>query len=124
MGTDNEGQRAGLPKELRLAERVARLMDGQFKVPGTGFRFGLDPIIGLIPGAGDAVSFLISGTVLVSLIRGGIPRSLALRMLLNLLLDLVIGGIPVIGDVWDFFHKANRKNLDLAKEYYAGQSGK
>ncbi|MCF8465271.1 MAG: DUF4112 domain-containing protein [Flavobacteriales bacterium] len=106
------------PKELEYAEKLVRLMDDKFKIPFTNFRFGLDPIIGMVPFVGDVVSFVISALIVMSLFRNGVPRSVVLSMVANIILDLLIGGIPVIGDVWDFFNKANRKNLKLARRHF------
>ena len=115
-----------IPEELLWAEKLVRLMDNQFKVPLVNFRFGLDPIIGLIPWVGDLVTFAISGLIIKSLVDAGLPRRLIGKMVLTSLIDLAVGAIPVVGDVWDFFFKANRKNLKLAKEYFEsnGYSGK
>ena len=115
-----------IPKELEYAEKLVALMDDRFKVPFLNFRFGLDPIIGMVPFAGDVVTFLISALIVLALFRNGVPRSVVFTMVANIVLDLLIGGIPVIGDVWDFFNKANRKNLKLARKYFdsTAQSGK
>lgn len=107
-----------IPKELEYAEKLVGLMDDQFKIPFVNFRFGLDPIIGLIPFAGDVITFLISFLIVIALFRNGVPRSIILTMVANIILDLLIGGVPVIGDVWDFFNKANRKNLKLARKHF------
>ncbi|MBI1288044.1 MAG: DUF4112 domain-containing protein [Flavobacteriales bacterium] len=109
---------AAIPKELEYAERLTRLMDDQFKVPFINFRFGLDPILGLIPWVGDLVSFLISALIVSALVRNGMPLGLILRMVANIVFDFLLGGIPVIGGISDFFFKANRKNLVLAREYF------
>lgn len=110
-----------IPKELEWAEKLTRLMDDQFKVPFINFRFGLDPIISLIPWAGDLVSACISVLILTALVRNGMPLLLIGKMVANILFDLLIGGIPVLGSVADFFFKANRRNLELAKEYFESQ---
>jgi hypothetical protein len=110
-----------IPKELEYAERLTRLMDDQFKIPFINFRFGLDPIISLIPWAGDLVSFLISAIIVTALVRNGMPFGLILRMVANIVFDLLIGGVPVLGSIADFFFKANRRNLKLAQEHFAGQ---
>ncbi len=107
-----------IPKELEHAEKLVRLMDDQFRIPVLNIRFGLDPIIGLIPFAGDVITFVISALIIVALVRNGLPRKLVFKMVTNILLDLLIGGIPLLGDVWDFFHKANRKNLKMAKKHF------
>lgn len=111
----------GIPKEIEWAEKLVRLMDSQFKVPFINFRFGLDPLIGLIPWVGDLVTFAISALIVKSLVDEGLPKPLIKKMVLNIILDLAIGAIPIVGDVWDFFYQANRKNLQLAKEYYNGK---
>ncbi|MCF8277583.1 MAG: DUF4112 domain-containing protein [Flavobacteriales bacterium] len=113
-----------IPKELEYAEKLVLLMDGQFKIPFFNFRFGLDPIIGLIPMAGDIVSFIISALIIVALAKNGLPSKVVFKMVWNILLDLLVGGIPIIGDAWDFFNKANRKNLKLARKHFETQSGK
>jgi hypothetical protein len=110
-----------ISKEIEWAERLVSLMDDKFKIPFINFSFGLDPLIGLIPVIGDLVSLAISGLILKGLIRSGMPKRLITKMIVNLLLDFLIGEIPVIGDVWDFFNKANRKNLKLAKEHFAAK---
>ena len=110
-----------IPKEIEWAEKLVHLMDDKFKVPIINFRFGLDPIIGLVPVVGDLVSLAISALIVKGLVTAGMPRGLILKMVANIVLDFLIGEIPVIGDVWDFFNQANRKNLKLAREYFESQ---
>lgn len=107
---------------LRWVEHIARLMDSKFKVPGTKRSFGLDPILGLIPIVGDAVSALISGGLIMYMVRFGVSRKVIYLMLVNTVLDATIGSIPVIGWVFDFYYKANTRNIRLLKEHY--QDGK
>lgn len=107
---------------LRWIESVSSVMDNKFRVPGTNFRFGLDPILGLIPGAGSAASFAISAGLLVTMVKHGVSRKVLVLMFLNLALDATIGSIPVIGNIFDFFYKANQRNLNLLKKHY--QEGK
>ena len=113
-------------KDIRLAEKLVKLMDSKFKIPFINFRFGIDPLIGLVPWVGDVVSFLISALIIKSLVSAGLPRPLIINMIWNIILDLGIGSVPVLGDIWDFFNKANRKNLKLAKEHFEthGYKGK
>src|SRR5690242_6517964 len=105
-------------RDLRKVERLARLMDSQFRVPGTDMRFGLDGIIGLIPGVGDMATFAVSGYMLVLMARNGASGYVLTRMTLNILIDALIGSIPFIGDIFDFAFKANMRNLRLMQEYY------
>jgi hypothetical protein len=105
-------------KALRHMDMLAKLMDGQFRIPGTEFRFGLDALIGLIPGAGDFSSFLISAYMLTVLAKNGASGFVLSRMVLNIVIDALIGSIPVAGDLFDFVFKANQRNMKLMHEHY------
>ncbi len=94
-------------------QRLAWLLDDSFKLPGTQRRFGLDPIIGLIPGIGDLVGAGLSLYLMGEAARLGAPRALLMRMAGNVLLEATVGVIPVLGDVFDFYWKANSRNLQL-----------
>jgi len=96
-------------------DRLAWLMDDLFRVPGLGWRFGLDALIGLIPGFGDTATSLASFYILANAVRYGVPKITLLRMGLNLGIDYAIGSLPVVGDVFDAWWKSNRKNLDLLR---------
>ena len=108
-----------IPDELKWIGRMTDLMDNSFRIPVLGIRFGLDPIIGLIPGIGDVITFSISGLLVLSMVRKGASAMLALKMIGNILFDAIIGEVPLIGDATDFFTKANRRNFKLMQEYYA-----
>ena len=97
---------------------LAKLMDSQFKIPGTNIRFGLDPLIGLVPGAGDFVTFLVSGYMMTILAKNGASGFVLARMTLNILIDALVGSIPLLGDVFDVAFKANRRNMKLMHEHY------
>jgi len=97
---------------------LAKLMDSQFRVPGTSFRFGLDALLGLIPGAGDLSTLAISGYMLTIMAKNGASGYLIARMALNIVLDAVIGSIPLLGDLFDAVYKANMRNLRLLEEHY------
>ena len=97
--------------------RLAWLMDNSFRIPGTQMRFGLDGLIGLIPGLGDAVGAIISSHILTQAAQMGAPKSLLLKMAFNIGLDAVLGIIPVVGDVSDFIWKANQRNVQLLNDY-------
>ena len=92
-------------------------MDELVRVPGTRFRFGLNPIIGLIPGVGDAASALISALCLLYAARCGIPKITLARMSLNILINEVVGTVPGIGDGFAFWFRSNVRNRRLLEEH-------
>ncbi|MBC8082669.1 MAG: DUF4112 domain-containing protein [Hymenobacter sp.] len=104
---------------LRWVESISRLLDSQFRVPGTSWRFGLDPIMSLIPVVGGIPSLAVSGILILTMMRHGASGNVVVRMVLNVLLDTVIGAIPIIGNIFDFAYKANERNVRLLKEHYA-----
>ncbi len=101
---------------LAMVRRVTRLMDEQFSVGG--FKFGIDPILNLLPVAGDIGSYLISVALIITMIQHGASGRLAMKMVGNATLDAVIGAIPLIGWIFDFTYKANTRNLKLLTEHY------
>lgn len=101
-------------KVLRdAAELLAKILDTVIPIPGTRFRIGLDPLIGLIPGIGDALAGLLGSTILLMAARLGVPKIVLARMSLNLLLNGAIGAIPGIGDLFSAWFKSNVRNVDL-----------
>ena len=104
---------------LLWVERISRLLDSQFKVPGTTWRFGLDPIMGLIPVVGGLPSLAISGILIMTMLRHGASGSLVVRMVFNVVLDALIGAIPIVGSIFDFAYKANDRNVALLRAHYA-----
>lgn len=103
---------------LHHIEKAVRFLDSKFKIPGTPFRFGLDPVIGLIPFAGDIITLLIQGMLATEMLRSGASGRVAARMFINILMDTLLGSVPVIGALIDVFFKANTRNLQLLKEHY------
>ena len=91
-------------------------MDDMFRVPVLGWRFGLDALLGLIPGVGDTSTSLVSFYILAAAVRYRVPKITLLRMGLNIAFDYVIGSLPVVGDVADAWWKSNRMNLDLLRK--------
>ena len=106
-------------ERLRWVERVARLMDSQFRLPGTRFRFGLDPLLGLLPVVGDVSTTVVSVALLLTMFRHGASGAVVVRMALNILIDTVVGGIPILGNVFDFAYKSNERNVALLRRHYA-----
>jgi len=107
-----------LQRERQWVGRVTALLDTRFRIPFTDIRFGIDPILGLLPVAGDLVSAIITAVLIIVYVRLGIPNRIAVRMVANLLIDLIIGSIPVLGSVFDVVFKANWKNKQLANAYF------
>jgi hypothetical protein len=106
------------PEATRLElEWIAHVMDSAFRVPGSRIRFGADSVIGLIPGVGDLVSSLVTVYILGLARRHGVPRITLVRMASNVGIDFLIGSIPVAGDVFDVFWKANERNVALLRKH-------
>ncbi len=108
--------------DMARLDALAKLMDSQFRIPGTQMRFGLDGLLGLIPYVGDLTGFVVSMILMATMVRRGAGVGIMLRMMSNFVLDALIGSIPLLGDLFDFGYKANRRNVQLLKAYYA--SGK
>ncbi|HEX8328833.1 MAG TPA: DUF4112 domain-containing protein [Hymenobacter sp.] len=106
-------------ERLRWVERIARLMDSQFQLPGTRFRFGLDPLLGLLPVVGDLSTLAVSGALLLTMLRHGASGAVVVRMAFNILLDTIIGAIPILGNLFDFAYKSNERNVALLRRHYA-----
>jgi hypothetical protein len=105
------------PVALDALRRWAVLLDSAFRVPGTRIRFGLDAIIGLIPGIGDAIGALLSAFIINEARGLGAPRSVLVRMIANVMIETVVGAIPFAGDLFDAAFKANTRNLALLARY-------
>ncbi len=100
------------------ARKLARLLDSAIRIPGTDIRIGLDPILGaLLPELGDALTSVLSLTLLGVAFRERVPKWVLGRMLLNIGLDALLGAIPLLGDLFDFAFKANDKNLALIERH-------
>lgn len=106
------------PADLYWIEEMVRLMDKRFRIPGTRFRFGLDPILGFFPVVGDLTSFAISGGLILYMIRFGVSRKVIILMLLNISVDAIFGSIPILGNIFDFYFKANSRNIELLRRHY------
>ena len=102
-------------------EDLSFYLDGLFRVPGTGWRFGLDALIGLVPNVGDTLTSFASFYILLAGVRYGVPKITLLRMAFNIGLDYVVGMVPFIGDAFDFVWKANKQNMDLIRTRAAGK---
>lgn len=129
MSNTNDGDNGNdIPPNASPAERaalertrkVARLLDEAIPVPGTDYRIGIDPVIGLLPVSGDLVTGVIGLYIAAEAALVGAPRRVVGRMLANILADVVIGSIPILGDLFDAVWKANVKNVGLFEDHVAG----
>ena len=105
------------PARVERLRRLAGLLDDSIPIPGTRFRVGVESIIGLIPGAGDLAGGAFSLYILLQAARMGVPRPLLVRMGTNLVIDVVVGAVPVLGDLFDAGFKANLRNLALLERH-------
>jgi Domain of unknown function (DUF4112) len=105
--------------DLDEVELIAWLLDNSIPIPGTGRRIGIDAIVGFLPGLGDVVSGAVGLLVVARGAALGVPRVVIARMLVNTLLDFLIGSIPLIGDAFDLWFKANARNVALMRAYLA-----
>lgn len=105
-------------KTLFLLDKTAEILDNRFRIPLTNIRFGVDSIIGLFPYVGDFAGFAISGVLIIIMARNGASGMVALKMAGNILLDSAVGTVPILGDIFDFRHKANTRNVRLLQQHY------
>ena len=98
-------------------DRLATFLDAEFRLPGTQFRFGMDGLIGLIPGIGDALTGGLGLYIVARAHREGVRKRTIAKMLWNLAVDTVLGAIPLVGDLFDFAHRANLKNVRLLQKH-------
>lgn len=104
-------------RKVERLERLAWWLDDRFRIPGTNITFGLDSLIGLVPGIGDAAMAVGAGYLVLQAKELGLPRRVLVRMTLNVLVDMAIGSIPLLGDIFDVGFKANRRNMILLKRH-------
>ena len=114
-------RQADIARELHELRRFAHLLDETFRIPVVGYRVGLEPILGLIPIVGDVSGFLVSGYLIYRAARLGLPRKLVSHMVYNAVLDAAIGSVPIVGDLFDFFWKVNKRNMRLVERHFAGR---
>jgi len=115
---DNLSDKRPIPEELKNVQKFVRLMDSAFKIPGTNFTFGLDPIINLIPYGGAAVGYIIGIYLMFAMYKNGASSKVMGKMIGNITIDALIGAIPLLGDIFDFYFKANERNMILAIEHF------
>jgi hypothetical protein len=123
FGVGFEGNAVSIPAkqdrrpDIERIRRLARVLDDIIRIPGTDLRLGLDALIGLIPGYGDALGMILSGYILLEAARSGAPARLLVRMAANVAVELLAGAVPVLGDLFDVAWKANTRNVRLLQDY-------
>lgn len=115
-GPDRTHSETDADKKQKHMRRLAWLLDESIRLPG-GFRIGADGILGLIPGIGDISTAALSGYIIYQARELGAPKSVLFRMAINVIIETVIGTIPLIGDLFDFYFKSNLRNLALLKKF-------
>src|SRR5438094_4957870 len=98
-------------ESLRRVRAVATVLDDAIRIPGTNIRFGIDPLVGLVPGLGDLLGGAASAYIILEAARAGAPATVLLRMAANVGIDTLIGALPVVGDLFDFAWKSNARNV-------------
>jgi hypothetical protein len=105
-------------RQMKWVDRFTDTLDTKLRIPGTKIRFGLDFLLGLIPGIGDVISLGLSGILIATMAKNGASGKLVVKMLGNVLLDSLVGTVPILGNLFDLFYKANYRNLNLMREHY------
>lgn len=113
------GRESPAQPALRNAQALARLLDSSIGVPGTSYRIGLDPLIGLVPGIGDFAGVLLSTSILLSAARVGVPHPTLVRMATNIGIEALVGTVPIVGDLFDAGWRANLRNVRLMEAHLA-----
>ena len=119
----DSGEIVSADARTRRVRTVARLLDNAISIPGTSWKIGLDPIIGLIPGVGDMIGAVLSGYIVLEAVRAEVPTFTLARMLVNVGIDTVLGAVPALGDVFDAAWKSNVMNVALLERHLAATGG-
>ncbi len=115
--TDAARHDPGTAKAIAELDRLARILDSNWKIPGTSIRFGVDAVAGFLPGIGDAATGLVSAYIVLRARNHGASGGLLARMLGNVALDTVVGSVPILGSIFDVYYKANNRNIRLLQRH-------
>ena len=116
------GRSKSFQRDLNELRRLAELLDEAVKIPVIGYRVGLDALLGLVPVIGDFSGFAISSYIIFKAHNMGVPREKVSRMVFNSLVDVFVGSIPVVGDIFDVFWKSNKRNMKIVERHFASYS--
>ena len=109
--------RADRATAVNELEKLAQILDSHWRIPGTSIRFGVDAVVGLLPGLGDAASGLVSAYIVMKAREHGAGKALIVRMFGNVILDTVVGSVPILGSIFDVYFKANNRNIGLLRRH-------
>ncbi len=116
------GRNKSFQRDLNEMRRLANLLDEAVKIPIINYRVGLDGLLGLVPVIGDFSGFAISSYIIFKAYNMGVPREKVSRMVFNSLVDVLVGSIPLIGDIFDLFWKSNKRNMKIVERHFASYS--
>ncbi len=121
-GSYDYGNEKSFQRDLNEMRRLAELLDEAIKIPVVNYRVGLDALLGLVPVIGDFSGFAISSYIIFKAHNMGVPREKVSRMVFNSLVDVLVGSIPLVGDIFDLFWKSNKRNLRIVERHFASYS--
>lgn len=107
-----------VPRDLQNVASLVKLMDSSIKIPFLNRTIGIEPIIGMVPVLGNIISFGITAWIMIALLRNNGSGKVIAKMSLNIIIDFMITSVPIVGNILDFFFKANQRNLELALDHY------
>ena len=118
----NDEEKEILGEKLVRLRQLSKNLDESFTIPGTKIKFGMDALLGLVPGGGDIVSGVFSLYMLRAAIKMKLPKRAIFSMFLNIVVDTTVGVIPIAGDIFDIFWKSNKRNLEIIEKHLNNQS--
>ena len=118
----NDEEKEILEEKLTRLRQLSENLDESFTIPGTNIKFGIDALIGLVPGGGDLIGGLFSLYLLRTAIKMKLPKSAILSIMFNIIIDTTIGIVPVIGDIFDIFWKSNKRNMRIIEKHLVNRT--
>ncbi len=118
----NDEEKEILEEKLTRLRQLSENLDESFTIPGTNIKFGIDALIGLVPGGGDLIGSLFSLYLLRTAIKMKLPKSAILSIMFNIIIDTTIGIVPVIGDIFDIFWKSNKRNMRIIEKHLVNRT--